>query len=193
MSKPSRSKRKELDHYKLMQRTEKQVEARLKKEMNRFKDKDQFELEDHIIDLENKIKELNEKIRGYQARYEGGIYNPYPMSITPEVIPSQDYLGLTILQRKTNYLEDQQPEIPNQFRLEQRHGQHMNLQEQQCLLPFRKKQLGIHTRDSTEQLIHSLMLEHQQNQHYGLEDKEYYYTVLNYITMLEDYFIKNGG
>lgn len=56
MSKPSRSKRKELDHYKLMQRTEKQVEARLKKEMNRFKDKDQFELEDHIIDLENKIK-----------------------------------------------------------------------------------------------------------------------------------------
>jgi len=83
MSKPSRSKRKELDHYKLMQRTEKQVEARLKKEMNRFKDKDQFELEDHIIDLENKIKELNEKIRGYQARYEGGIYNPISNEYNP--------------------------------------------------------------------------------------------------------------
>lgn len=72
MSKPSRAKRKDMQHYKLMQTTEKQVEARLKKEMNRFKGKDQFELEDHIIDLENKIKELDEIIRTYQAQYEGG-------------------------------------------------------------------------------------------------------------------------
>ena len=77
MSKPSRAKRKETEHYKLMQRTEKQVEARLKKEMNRFKDKDQFELEDHIIDLENKIRELNEIVRTYQARFEGGHDDPF--------------------------------------------------------------------------------------------------------------------
>lgn len=96
MSKPSRAKRKETEHYKLMQRTEKQVEARLKKEMNRFKDKDQFELEDHIIDLENKIRELNEIIRTYQARYEGGHDDPFAeFSPRPDAV-YENGVGLTI-------------------------------------------------------------------------------------------------
>lgn len=51
------------EYYKMMDRSEKAIEKRILKEKERFKDQDAFQMEDYIIDLENKIKELNEEIR----------------------------------------------------------------------------------------------------------------------------------
>lgn len=108
-------------------------------------------------------------------------------------LKTRDYLGMNQNQQDThhNKVQTLTGDLSNQ--LELKHDRHTSLSEHQCLLPFRKKTLEVFTRPNTEQLLHNLMLEHQQNQQYGLEDKEHYYTVINYITLLEDAYLKNGG
>jgi hypothetical protein len=71
----TRSERKE--YYKLMEKSEKDMRKRIIKEMTRFKGKDSFELEDHIIDLEHQIKELNEQLRQARTKPE----NPYELKV----------------------------------------------------------------------------------------------------------------